>query len=104
MTAALGLVFLLVALVFGLWMLGFALKLVGWLLVGLLIGGLARLVLPGQQSLTLLQTALFGMGGALAGGLLASMLHLGGILQLVLSVASAAGLVTMLGRNTGTTP
>ncbi len=104
MTAAIGLVILLVALVFGIWLLGFALKLVGMLIVGLIIGGLARLVLPGQESMTLLQTALYGMGGSLAGGLLANVFHLGGVMQLVLSIGSAAGLVTMLGRSGGNTP
>lgn len=104
MSVAIGLVVLLVGLVLGVWLLGFAIKLVGWLLVGLIVGGLARLVLPGQESMTLFQTALYGMGGALAGGLLANLFNLGGVMQVLLSIGSAAGLVTMLGRNGSNTP
>jgi uncharacterized membrane protein YeaQ/YmgE (transglycosylase-associated protein family) len=78
---------------------GLIAKLLWWILLGLLIGGLARLVLPGRQALGLLRTVLAGVGGALLGGIVAhSVLHVGSLLQFVLSVAAAALLVGVLAR------
>jgi uncharacterized membrane protein YeaQ/YmgE (transglycosylase-associated protein family) len=39
-------------------------------IVGLLIGALARLALPGKDPLTLFQTMLVGIGGSFAGGVI----------------------------------
>jgi uncharacterized membrane protein YeaQ/YmgE (transglycosylase-associated protein family) len=45
---------------------------VSFIVLGLLVGALARLVLPGRQPIGLLWTIALGMIGALAGGLLAT--------------------------------
>jgi len=42
--------------------------LVGWLLAGIIIGPLARLVLPGAQNISVLMTIVIGAIGAILGG------------------------------------
>ncbi|HEX2505733.1 MAG TPA: hypothetical protein VHK22_05945, partial [Gaiellaceae bacterium] len=75
--------------------LGLALNLVWWALLGLLIGALARLVLPGSQRIGWLATALFGVGGALLGGIIANAVGVGDILQFVIAVLVSAGLIAL---------
>jgi uncharacterized membrane protein YeaQ/YmgE (transglycosylase-associated protein family) len=55
---------------------------IGFLIAGLIIGALARLVKPGKQNLGLLMTMLLGMGGAVIGGIVASALGTGSITEL----------------------
>ena len=83
--------------VFGWFVLGLALKLLWWALLGLLIGALARLVLPGKQAIGWLATAGAGVAGALLGGIIADALDWGGLLQFILAVAVAAALIALLG-------
>lgn len=59
-----------------LWMLG----LYSWLLTGLAAGLLAAGFLPGQPRLNPLFATLTGVGGALAGGFLATLLGFGGLM------------------------
>jgi uncharacterized membrane protein YeaQ/YmgE (transglycosylase-associated protein family) len=64
-----------------------------WLLVaGLVIGALARLVLPGPDPMSWLATLGYGVAGSFIGGILGRMLGLGsgGVL---LGIACAAGLI-----------
>lgn len=84
-------------LVIGSVVLGLALKLLWWALIGLFIGALARAVLPGRQAIGLLRTAGAGVGGSLLGGVVANAANLGGFLQFVIAVAAAAVLVPVLG-------
>ena len=58
-------------------MVGLALKLLWWALVGLVTGALARLILRGKQSIGLLATAAAGIAGALLGGNVGHALDLG---------------------------
>lgn len=76
---------------------GVALNLLWWALIGLLIGALARFVLPGEQGLGWLATALFGVAGALLGGIIADALDVGSILQFLIAVLVSAGLIAVLG-------
>jgi uncharacterized membrane protein YeaQ/YmgE (transglycosylase-associated protein family) len=41
---------------------------IGWLIAGLIVGAVARLLIPGRQPIGLLGTMLLGIVGALAGG------------------------------------
>lgn len=41
----------------------------GWLLAGLIIGGLARLIYPGRDAMGFIATTLLGMAGAVTGGI-----------------------------------
>lgn len=50
---------------------------IGWTFFGLIAGGIARLIVPGRQSLGCLGTILLGVTGSLVGGF-ASWLLLGG--------------------------
>jgi uncharacterized membrane protein YeaQ/YmgE (transglycosylase-associated protein family) len=51
--------------------------LVGGLLAGLIIGPLARLVMPGRQDISVIMTIVIGAVGAIAGGLVADWLDVG---------------------------
>jgi uncharacterized membrane protein YeaQ/YmgE (transglycosylase-associated protein family) len=84
-------------LVLGWIVVGLALKLLWWALIGLVVGALARLILPGKQSIGLLATAGAGIAAALLGGILAHALDVGSILQFVIAVAVAIALIAALG-------
>jgi uncharacterized membrane protein YeaQ/YmgE (transglycosylase-associated protein family) len=76
---------------------GLAFKLLWWALLGLVVGALARLVLPGRQAIGWLGTAGAGIAGALLGGIIANALDWGALLQFIVAVAVAAALIVLLG-------
>jgi uncharacterized membrane protein YeaQ/YmgE (transglycosylase-associated protein family) len=86
-----------VLLIVGWAVVGLALKLLWWALLGLIIGALARLILPGRQEIGWLATAGAGIAGALLGGIIANALDLGGLLQFIVAVAAAAAVIALLG-------
>ena len=55
---------------------------VGFLVAGLIIGALARLLKPGKQDLSLLMTLLLGIVGSIVGGILADLLGTGSVGEL----------------------
>lgn len=55
---------------------------VGFIVAGLVIGALARLVKRGRQDLSLLMTLLLGLAGSVIGGLVANLLGTGDIWEL----------------------
>ena len=57
-------------------------QILGLIVVGLIIGVLARLIKPGKQRLSMLATLLLGIVGALIGGVIASFLGTGNIWEL----------------------
>ena len=62
-----------------------------WLAVtGLIIGALGRLVLPGRQEISLLATALVGIGASLLGGILANLAGAGWVVNLLVAIVLAA--------------
>jgi len=62
-----------------------------WLVVtGLIIGALGRLVLPGRQDVSLLMTALVGIGASLLGGILADLADAGWLVKFLVAVVLAA--------------
>lgn len=79
---------------------------IGFLIAGLIIGLLARLLLPGRQKIGLVWTLVLGVAGSLIGGTIANLIGTGDIGELnvigfvgavvasvaLLSVAEAAGL------------
>jgi uncharacterized membrane protein YeaQ/YmgE (transglycosylase-associated protein family) len=77
--------------------LGLALKLLWWALIGLVIGGVARLLIPGTQAIGWLTTILCGLGGALLGGIVARALDAGSIVQFIIAVLVAAVLIAVIG-------
>ncbi|MCL6537081.1 MAG: hypothetical protein K6T28_00575 [Acidothermus sp.] len=63
-------------------------------IVGLIVGGLGRLVIPGRQQLSLWATMLLGWIGSVVGGFIADrLLHVGAILTLLVQIAIAALLI-----------
>jgi len=93
----LALLLIIAAVSLGTMIFGLSISILYNLAIGLVIGGLARFVLPGREKIGLLGTALIGTAGGAIGGLLGKTLHVGQFLELGLSVAVAAALLTALG-------
>jgi uncharacterized membrane protein YeaQ/YmgE (transglycosylase-associated protein family) len=73
-------------------------QILGLIGIGLVIGVLARLIVPGKQRLSMLATILLGIAGAVIGGLIASLIGTGDIFELnfigfVIAVVAAILLV-----------
>ena len=71
---------------------------IGFIVAGLIIGALARLLKPGKQNLGLLWTLLLGLAGSVIGGLIANLIGTGDIFELniigfVVSVVAAVLLI-----------
>ncbi|NLJ53592.1 MAG: GlsB/YeaQ/YmgE family stress response membrane protein [Intrasporangiaceae bacterium] len=76
------------------------------IVLGAVIGGLARLVLPGRQTISLLVTVILGVLGSLAGSWLAYRFGYSGAdgfewTPFFVGVAVAAGLIVLYGALTG---
>jgi uncharacterized membrane protein YeaQ/YmgE (transglycosylase-associated protein family) len=52
---------------------------IGWIVLGLIAGAIAKLILPGRQGGGWIITLVLGVVGALLGGFLASLIGIGGI-------------------------
>lgn len=52
---------------------------IGWIVLGLLAGAIAKAILPGDDPGGLIVTTLIGIAGAIVGGFIASALSLGDI-------------------------
>src|SRR3954464_15483118 len=87
---------LIVLLLIGGAIIGLAVKLLWFLLVGLLLGALARLILPGRQEIGYLATALAGIAGSLLGAIIAHIIGTGGVVQFLIAIACAAAVVAVL--------
>lgn len=55
---------------------------IGFIVAGLVIGALARLVKPGKQNLSVVMTLLLGLAGSVIGGVIANLLGTGDIFEL----------------------
>lgn len=55
---------------------------IGFLVFGLVVGAVARLLRPGKQNLSLVMTLVLGVVGSLIGGLVASLFGTGDIFEL----------------------
>jgi uncharacterized membrane protein YeaQ/YmgE (transglycosylase-associated protein family) len=55
---------------------------IGFIVAGLIIGALARLIKPGKQNLGILATLLLGLAGSVIGGVVANLLGTGDIWEL----------------------
>lgn len=56
--------------------------LIGFLVFGLVVGALARLIKPGKQNLSIVMTLLLGVAGSIIGGLVASLIGTGDVFEL----------------------
>jgi len=55
---------------------------IGFIVWGLIIGAVARLIKPGRQNLTIVATLGLGLVGSVIGGLLASLINAGSVFEL----------------------
>ncbi len=76
---------------------------IGFIVAGLIIGLLARLLLPGRQRIGLLWTLVLGVLGSVVGGVVANAIGSGDIMELnvfgfVVAVLAAVGLLAIAER------
>ena len=76
-------------------MLGYILA---WILVGLVVGALARLAIPGPNPMSIGMTILVGIAGALLGGLVAYLIGAGIAIAFILEVLAAALIIYFMQR------
>jgi uncharacterized membrane protein YeaQ/YmgE (transglycosylase-associated protein family) len=76
---------------------GLILFIIYYAVVGIIVGGLGRLAIPGPNPMTIGMTILVGIGGAVIGGLVAYGLGAPG-LGFILAVLAAAGIVYLMQR------
>jgi uncharacterized membrane protein YeaQ/YmgE (transglycosylase-associated protein family) len=71
---------------------------IGFIVAGLIIGALARLLLPGKQKIGLLWTLALGLAGSVIGGTIANLLDTGDGFELnfIGFVAAVVASVTLL--------
>jgi len=79
---------------------------IGFIVAGLIIGVLARLIKPGKQNLGIIATLLLGVVGSIIGGSIAAMLGTGDIWELnvlgfILAVIAAVLLIGVAETITG---
>jgi uncharacterized membrane protein YeaQ/YmgE (transglycosylase-associated protein family) len=69
-----------------------------WLITGLVIGGIAHLLVPGRQRIGIIRTILFGVVGALFGGIITTALIGAGhvIITFVVALVVAAVLIAVV--------
>jgi uncharacterized membrane protein YeaQ/YmgE (transglycosylase-associated protein family) len=75
-----------------------------WLIIGLVAGALARLIMPGKDSMGILATMLLGIAGSIVGGLVSwalwgtdsSGFHAGGLLLSILGAILLLWIVRMV--------
>ena len=77
---------------------------IGFIVAGLIIGALARLLLPGEQKIGLLWTLGLGLAGSLIGGTIANALGTGNVWELnvlgfCVAVASSIALLVVAERS-----
>ena len=74
--------------------------LLAFILFGLVVGLIARAVMPGRQSTKLLATTLLGMAGSFVGGIVGSVIYGGPLLELhtsgIIGSVIGAALVMLL--------
>jgi uncharacterized membrane protein YeaQ/YmgE (transglycosylase-associated protein family) len=78
---------------------------IGFIVFGLVVGVLARLLVPGRQALSLAVTLLLGVIGSVIGGIVANALGTGDVFELnfvgaVVAIAAAVVLI-VIGERTG---
>src|ERR1700684_3129956 len=77
--------------------------LITWLIIGLVVGGLAHLLVPGRQRIGIVLTLLFGIVGALVGGFVTFAIIGAGhfIITFIVSLIVAAVLIAAVSHPSG---
>ena len=73
---------------------------IGFIVFGLFVGAVARLLVPGRQSLSIWMTLLLGLAGSVVGGVVANVLGTGDVFELnilgsVVAIGAAVGLIVI---------
>jgi uncharacterized membrane protein YeaQ/YmgE (transglycosylase-associated protein family) len=73
-------------------------QILGLIIIGIVIGIIARLVMPGRQHIGVLMTVVLGIGGAIIGGIVGSAIGTGNIFELnvlgtIIGIIVAVGLI-----------
>lgn len=79
---------------------------IGFIVFGLVVGGVARLVVPGKQTLSLVATLVVGVIGSVVGGVAANAIGTGDLFELniigALVAFAAAALLIVVGEKVRT--
>lgn len=73
---------------------------IGFIITGLIVGALGRLVVPGRNPIGIGMTIVLGIVGAIVGGVVAHLIGLGAVLTFVVAVVVAAVLVYAMSGST----
>jgi uncharacterized membrane protein YeaQ/YmgE (transglycosylase-associated protein family) len=76
-------------------------EIIGFIVFGLVVGAIARIIVPGKQRLGIGGTLLLGVAGSIVGGVIASALGTGDIFELnflgaVIAIITAALLIALV--------
>ena len=69
---------------------------IGWIIIGLIAGALAKLIMPGDDPGGFIITILLGIAGAIVGGFLASLIGIGGGGTLWTIIIATLGAIILL--------
>ncbi len=74
---------------------------IGFIVFGLVVGAIARLLVPGEQHLSIWMTLLLGLAGSVVGGVVANLLGTGDIWELnilgsIVAILAAVGLIVVV--------
>lgn len=64
-------------------------EILGWMVAGLVVGAIARLLVPGRQPMGIFMTMVLGILGAIAGGVIHNLVRFGTITRSDFDVANA---------------
>ena len=67
----------------------------GWIIIGLIAGALAKLIMPGDDPGGIIVTILIGIAGAIVGGWLASLIGIGGGLIITIITATIGAIILL---------
>lgn len=82
---------------------------IGFIIFGLVVGALARLIRPGKQNLSLVMTLVLGLVGSVIGGVVANLIGTGDIMELnvlgavvaIIAAVALIGVAESMGSKTG---
>jgi uncharacterized membrane protein YeaQ/YmgE (transglycosylase-associated protein family) len=69
---------------------------IGWIIIGLIAGALAKLIMPGDDPGGFIITILLGIAGAIVGGFLAGLIGIGGGGTLWTIIIATIGAIILL--------
>jgi uncharacterized membrane protein YeaQ/YmgE (transglycosylase-associated protein family) len=67
----------------------------GWIIIGLIAGALAKLIMPGDDPGGIIVTILIGIAGAIVGGWLASLIGIGGGIIITIITATIGAIILL---------